>query len=38
MGQNASERGVRNAVMNTRLREFDGYRLAVDCGTAACGG
>ncbi len=38
MGQNTSERGVRNAVMNSRLREFEGYRLAVDCGNAACGG
>jgi hypothetical protein len=38
MGQNASERGVRNAVMNSRLHEFGGYRLAVNCGTATCGG
>ena len=38
MGQNASERGTRNAVLNSRLGDFAGYRLAVDCGTPECGG
>jgi hypothetical protein len=38
MGQNASERGTRNAVLNSRLGDFEGYRLAVDCGAPECGG
>jgi hypothetical protein len=37
MGQNASERGTRN-VLNSRLGDFEGYRLAVDCGAPECGG
>ncbi len=38
MGQNASERAVRNAVLSSTLREFEGYLLASDCGTETCGG
>ena len=38
MGQNASERAVRNAVLNSPIRELDGYRLAIDCGRQECGG
>jgi hypothetical protein len=38
MGQNETERGARNAVLNGRLGDFAGYCLAVDCGAAQCGG
>ena len=38
MGANASERAVRNAVLNSPMRELDGYRLAIDCGRPECGG
>lgn len=34
----ASERGTRNAVLNSRIDDFADYRLALDCGTPECGG
>ena len=36
LGQN--ERGARNAVMSSRLGDFAGYRLAVDCDSPGCDG
>jgi hypothetical protein len=38
LSRNATERGARNAVLNTGLGEFAGYRLVVDCGNTECGG
>jgi hypothetical protein len=38
VGQNASERAFRSAVLASPVRDFDGYRPAVDCGNPACGG
>ena len=38
MGQNATERAMRQGILSTRLGEFHGYRLAVDSGTPTCGG
>ena len=38
MGANASERAQRQAVLNSTMWEFAGWRLAVDCGTRECGG
>jgi hypothetical protein len=38
MGQNVSPRATRQAVLESRISEFAGFRLAVDCGTATCGG
>jgi hypothetical protein len=35
---NASTRGQRTAVLASPVSEFAGWRLAVDCGNAACGG
>ena len=38
MGQNATERAMRQGILSTPLGEFHGYCLAVDCGTPTCGG
>ena len=38
VGQNATQRAMRQGILSTRLGEFHGYRLAVDCGTPTCGG
>ena len=38
MAANASERAQRQAVLDSTMWEFAGWRLAVDCGTRECGG
>ena len=35
---NASARGQRAAILESRLTEFTGYYVAVDCQSAGCGG
>ena len=35
---NASARGQRAAILATRLTEFSGYYVAVDCESGGCGG
>ena len=35
---NASARGQRAAILESRLTEFSGYYVAVDCQSGGCGG
>jgi hypothetical protein len=35
---NASARGLRTAVLTSPVSDFQGWRLALDCGRPACGG